>query len=93
MSMSMALQGLGLAPIPTAIIYCEANFGLIDGKTANGLVRHSSSYRILSVIDSYKAWLDACVVLDGVANGIPICTDLATALALPGGLPIGSSSA
>jgi len=22
---------------PTAVVYCEANFGLIDGKTANGL--------------------------------------------------------
>lgn len=83
--MSKALQGLGLPPIPTAIIYCEANFGLIDGKTANGLVRHSPSYRILSVIDSHKAGMDAGVVLDGVANGIPICTDLAAALALPGG--------
>jgi hypothetical protein len=25
----------------TAIIYCEANFGEIDGKTANGLIRRS----------------------------------------------------
>ncbi|WP_375566268.1 hypothetical protein [Oceaniradius stylonematis] len=25
----------------TAIIYCEGKFGAIDGKTANGLVRHS----------------------------------------------------
>ena len=24
---------------PSAIVYCEANFGHIDGKTANGLVR------------------------------------------------------
>ena len=23
----------------TAVVYCEANFGAIDGKTANGLVR------------------------------------------------------
>lgn len=26
---------------PRAIVYCEANLGEIDGKTANGLVRHS----------------------------------------------------
>ena len=39
----------------TAIVYCEANFGAIDGKTANGLVRHSERYEILSVIDSHKA--------------------------------------
>ena len=25
----------------TAIIYCEANFGEIDGKTANGLIRRA----------------------------------------------------
>ena len=27
--------------VVTAIIYCEANLGEVDGKTANGLVRHS----------------------------------------------------
>ena len=26
---------------PTAVVYCEANFGGLDGKTANGLVRSS----------------------------------------------------
>ena len=65
----------------TAIVYCEANFGAIDGKTANGLVRHSERYEILSVIDSEKAGLDAGMVLDGKSNEIPICRDLAEALA------------
>jgi uncharacterized NAD-dependent epimerase/dehydratase family protein len=65
----------------TAIIYCEANFGAIDGKTANGLVRHSERYKILSVIDSEKAGLDAGMVLDGKPNSIPICRDLAESLA------------
>ena len=65
---------------PTAIIYCEANFGAIDGKTANGLVRHSERYEILSVIDSEKAGLDAGMVLDGEPNAIPICRDLAESL-------------
>jgi uncharacterized NAD-dependent epimerase/dehydratase family protein len=64
----------------TAIIYCEANFGAIDGKTANGLVRHSERYEILSVIDSEKAGLDAGTVLDGKSNSIPICRDLAESL-------------
>ena len=71
----------------TAIIYCEGNFGLIDGKTANGLVRHSEKYQILSVIDSEKAGLDAGEVLGEAANDIPICTDLAAAMALAGGAP------
>ena len=71
----------------TAVVYCEANFGAIDGKTANGLVRHSEMYEILSVIDSEKAGLDAGVVLGEEPNAIPICRDLADALAHAGGVP------
>jgi uncharacterized NAD-dependent epimerase/dehydratase family protein len=71
----------------TAIIYCEANFGAIDGKTANGLVRHSERYEILSVIDSEKAGLDAGMVLDGEPNAIPICRDLAESLEKADTLP------
>lgn len=80
--MSSSLQALGLPLSPTAIIYCEGNFGRIDGKTANGLVRHSERYRILSVIDSQAAGQDGGFVLDGIANGIPVCRDLAEALAM-----------
>ena len=65
----------------TAIVYCEANFGAIDGKTANGLVRHSELYEILSVIDSENAGLDAGMVLDGKPNATPICRNLSEALA------------
>jgi uncharacterized NAD-dependent epimerase/dehydratase family protein len=64
----------------TAIVYCEANFGAIDGKTANGLVRHSERYDILSIIDSQKAGLDSGMVLDGKPNAIPICRDLEESL-------------
>lgn len=73
--------------VATAVVYCEANFGAIDGKTANGLVRHSEKYEILSVIDSQKAGLDAGAVLGDEPNGIPICRDLAAALAHAGGVP------
>ena len=62
--------------IATAIVYCEANFGAIDGKTANGLVRHSEKYKILSVIDSQKAGRDSGEVLGEPANSIPVCRDL-----------------
>lgn len=71
----------------TAIVYCEGNFGEIDGKTANGLVRHSEKYAILSVIDSKKAGLDAGVVLGDAPNAIPVCRDLADALAKAENLP------
>ncbi|WP_119165574.1 DUF1611 domain-containing protein [Algihabitans albus] len=65
----------------TAIVYCEGNFGAIDGKTANGLVRHSEKYEILSVIDSEKAGRDSGVVLGDAPNGIPVTANLIEALA------------
>ncbi|MDH5547032.1 MAG: DUF1611 domain-containing protein [Gammaproteobacteria bacterium] len=68
-------------PIATAIVYCEGNFGDLDGKTANGLVRHSEKYKILSVIDSDKAGLDTGMVLDGKPNAIPIFGNLKDSLA------------
>jgi uncharacterized NAD-dependent epimerase/dehydratase family protein len=76
-SQSVAVAGADLRP--TAVIYCEANLGLIDGKTANGLVRHSERYRILSVIDSVQVCRDAGEVLDGVANGVSVCASLSEA--------------
>jgi uncharacterized NAD-dependent epimerase/dehydratase family protein len=71
----------------TAVVYCEANFGAMDGKTANGLVRHSEKYEILAVIDGEKAGLDAGAVLDDKPNGIPVCADLADAIARAGRVP------
>ncbi len=67
-------------PSETAIVYCEGNFGEIDGKTANGLVRHSDKYEILSIIDGEKAGQDAGQSLDGEDNGIPIHRNLDEAL-------------
>lgn len=71
----------------TAIIYCENNFGETDGKTANGLVRHSEKYKILAVIDSTKAGLDAGMILDGIHNNIPVCLDLTKALRITDEIP------
>jgi uncharacterized NAD-dependent epimerase/dehydratase family protein len=71
----------------TAVVYCEGNFGSSDGKTANGLVRHSEKYTILSVIDSRKTGLDAGEVLGDGPNGIPIVRDLAQAIVLAGYVP------
>ncbi|MDB4324724.1 DUF1611 domain-containing protein [bacterium] len=72
---------------PTAVVYCEANFGAADGKTANGLVRHSEKYEILSVIDSEKAGMDSGTVLGEGPNDIPVCRDLVDAMARTGGVP------
>ncbi|MDB2428960.1 DUF1611 domain-containing protein [Akkermansiaceae bacterium] len=75
------------APSETAIVYCEGNFGGIDGKTANGLVRHSEKYEILSIIDSEKSGQDAGEILDNKPNGIPILQCLDAALADAGRIP------
>ena len=71
----------------TAVIYCEGQFGEQDGKTANGLVRHSEKYDVLSVVDSRRAGQDAGQLLDGKANGIPVLASLAEALAHAGRVP------
>ena len=69
----------------TALIYCENQFGLVDGKTAAALVRHSYTYTVVGVIDSSLAGRDAGDVLSGKRDGIPIFADLADALSkLPG---------
>ncbi len=71
----------------SAVVYCEAQFGEQDGKTGNGLVRHSEKYSILSVIDSKHAGLDAGAVLDGIPNGIPVVANLAQAIARAHAVP------
>lgn len=62
-----------------AVVYGEGQLGELDGKVANGLVRHSDKYEIVGVIDSTKAGLDAGRFLDGQDNGIPVFKDLADA--------------
>lgn len=74
-------------PRTSAVVYCEGNYAATDGKTANGLVRHSEKYEILSVIDSRHAGRDAGTVLDGIANSIPICRSLRCAIASAGHIP------
>ena len=71
----------------SSIVYCEGQFGEQDGKTANGLVRHSERYDVLSVIDSRHAGADAGTLLDGAPNGIPVLADLAEAVAHAGHVP------
>jgi uncharacterized NAD-dependent epimerase/dehydratase family protein len=64
----------------TALVYCENQFGLVDGKTASGLVRHSETYTIVGVIDSSLAGKDAGEELGEEKNGIPIFVNLKDAL-------------
>ncbi|MFH1729679.1 MAG: DUF1611 domain-containing protein [Pseudomonadota bacterium] len=71
----------------TALVYSENEFGRIDGKVANGLVRFSELYNIVGVIDSSKVGLDAGEYLDGIKTGIPIFRDLGDAIAALGYIP------
>ncbi len=64
----------------TALVYCENQFGLVDGKTAAALVRHSQIYTIVGVIDSSLAGKDAGEELGGEKSNIPIFFDLHDAL-------------
>ncbi len=64
----------------TALVYCENQFGLADGKTATGLVRHSEIYTIVGVIDSSLAGKDAGEELGDERSNIPIFTNLHDAL-------------
>ena len=67
-------------PEGNAIVYCEGAFNTTNGKTAHGLVRRTRRYRVLSVVDSNHAGLDAGTVLDGRPSGIPIEPDIMTAV-------------
>ncbi len=60
----------------TALVYCENQFGLVDGKTAAALIRHSEIYTIVGIIDSALAGKDAGKELDGKKCGIPIFANL-----------------
>lgn len=64
----------------TAIVYCDNQFGKMDGKVTNGLVRHSEKYEIVGIIDSSTAGMDAGEYLDGVKNGIPIFRNMNEAI-------------
>ena len=79
-NLSLKLQTvstLQINKVPTAIVYCEGNFGKVD---ANGLIRHSQAYRIVSVIDSSHNRQDSGQILDDVINNIPIFGNLKAAV-------------
>ncbi len=66
---------------PTAALFTDASFHTSDGKTAHGLVRGPSRFRITALIDRHSAGRDAGDVLDGTPRGIPTFADLDAMLA------------
>jgi uncharacterized NAD-dependent epimerase/dehydratase family protein len=67
-------------PEGNAVIYCEAAFRTTYGKTAHGLVRRSRRYRVLSVVDSTCAGMEAGTLLDRRSAGIPIQASIGRAV-------------
>ena len=66
--------------VPEALILAEGKYDTSDAKTAHGLVRKSMRYKIVGVIDSRFAGMDAGEVLDGKRRGIKIYRSLDEAL-------------
>lgn len=56
----------------SAIIITNGTLSKLDSKTAHGLIRGSSRFRILGVIDHQHAGRDAGEVIDNKANNIPV---------------------
>lgn len=63
-----------------ALILAEGLYPTSYAKTAHGLVRKSVRYRIVGVIDSELAGMDAGEALDGKPRGIKIYSSLSEAL-------------
>lgn len=66
----------------TAVVLANDSFRRIRAKTAHGMVRGPSRYRVLAVVDATCAGSDAGELLDGRRRGIPIVPSLAEALRL-----------
>ncbi len=64
----------------TALVFCDDQFGKVDGKTAAGLLRRSDTYAILGVIDRKLGGRDAGFILDEQPSGVPIFKDLESGL-------------
>lgn len=66
----------------TAIVLANDRYRSGWAKTAHGLVRGPSRYRVLSVVDASCSGEDAGTLLDGRRRGIPIVASVEEALAL-----------
>ncbi len=64
----------------TAIILTHNQLGKSSAKTAHGLIRGTSRYRIAGVIDPEMAGRDAGEVLDGIHRDIPVFATLQDAV-------------
>lgn len=63
-----------------AIVLANGAYCTPHGKTAHGLVRGGTRFRVLAVVDASCAGADAGELLDGVARGIPVRASVAEAI-------------
>lgn len=68
----------------TAAVLTHGWFRTVNAKTAHGLVRGPSRYRLLGLVDPECAGQDAGAALDGRARGIPVFASLAELVAAAG---------
>ena len=63
-----------------ALLLTEGRYHTSDAKTAHGLVRGPSRWKILGLVDEHSAGAEAGTLLDGKDRGIPIFATLEEAL-------------
>ena len=68
-----------ILPKRKAIIYCDGEYLSANGKTAHGLVRYTTRFDILGVVDSKAPNGDAGEILDGKKRNIPLFSSLTEA--------------
>jgi len=61
----------------TALILTNGRLNTDDAKTAHGLIRGTSRFKVVGVIDPVSAGRDAGEVLDGRRRNIPVCASIA----------------
>jgi uncharacterized NAD-dependent epimerase/dehydratase family protein len=71
-------------PRPTAVLLTAGLYATDNGKTAHGLVRGPSRFRILGLVDTASAGADAGALLDGRHRAMPIRATLDELLAALG---------
>ena len=64
----------------TAIVAANGQLSRPYGKTAHGLIRGSSRYQVVGVIDANEAGRDAGTVVDGRCRNIPVYASVTDAL-------------
>jgi uncharacterized NAD-dependent epimerase/dehydratase family protein len=72
---------------PTAAVLAHGAYLTTDGKTAHGLVRGTTRFEVLGVVDPACSGRDAGEVLDNEPRGIPIFPTLAAFIAAKGRCP------